>query len=114
MTKLEATKQGRILLKRMKGPGWKLTVWKNIGWHFKVSNGSISVHQFSPPDKRYFILMTDSKGDSSGGSYLWNVEESFTDPNKAVRTQLKLARSRVEWLHELLTDHERRLISLLI
>jgi len=98
MTKHEATQQGRRLLRRMEGTGWKLRVWENIGWHYEVQNGGIEIYVstvFRTP--RYSVLLHE--GDTpGGGSIFWYTNRDFHDPNLAVMAQLLHAQKFVTML----------------
>jgi hypothetical protein len=102
MTKQEATKQGRQLLKRMQGSGWKLDVWKNIGWHFCVRNGGMSIYANGGGilDRAwsFSVLLAGNDEDSCGGLAVWALHKSFSDSNLAVLAQLKRAQQYVSGL----------------
>jgi hypothetical protein len=36
-------REGKNLAEHM-GPGWKMKVWDNLGWHYKVRNGVVDLH----------------------------------------------------------------------
>lgn len=90
---------GAALLKRMRGRGWKLHVWENLGWHYSVHSGAISVHVSRRLGgvPTYWALMSDSLpargGVACSGAMIWSDpnHEQFADPNRAVRHQLRLA-----------------------
>jgi len=100
MSKREATRKGKELLARMEGEGWKLNVWKNIGWHYCVrAAGVISVYPSSTSlfgDDRFHCLM----GGLNHGDILWNDSFHSTDPNEVVRHQLEVAQESVAALIE--------------
>lgn len=91
MTKSEAIKSGKALLKRMKTKGWKLRIWDNCGWHYAiaVNDGALSLYQ----DGRIFTCMIANPGSTWAGSYDWHPSRKFTDPNKSVSNALKLAKA---------------------
>lgn len=111
-TKKEAETRGNALLNRMHGIGWKLRVWENMGWHFAVGNGSIDLSEgYTRPGKKptYHILMGTVEG-GVGGTYPFVMEgRAFTDPNKAVRVQMKYARQQIDALTALVTKMERNI-----
>jgi hypothetical protein len=88
MTKAEATEAAQALKKRMKGRGWKIRVWDNIGWHFAVQNGPLNVHQCGD---KYSCLL----GDGVSGCGLWHSAHDGCfdpDPNKVVRVTIERAK----------------------
>lgn len=87
-SKAAATREGKKLLAKMQGKGWKLEVWENLGWHFGVRNGALSV---IVSGDRYSTLMSD-EADGVGGAPIWFVRRWFRDPNAAVRAQLRVCR----------------------
>ena len=89
-TKAEAQKAGKALLKRMKGKGWKLDVWDNLGWHCEVRNGPIEV--CDSYGNGYMALMSDNLRSSSGGNVQWTTTFSHKDPNKAAAHEIRSAR----------------------
>jgi len=89
-TKAGAEKEGKALLKRMKGKGWKLKVWENIGWWYRVHNGPVAVY---PTTKdRFFCLLNDNVKVACGGLATWTDDFRSKDPNRAVSHQVKFAR----------------------
>ena len=83
-----AMKHGKALLRRMKGKGWKLDVWENLGWHYAVYNGTLTVHatEYLLGQTTYFTLLGDTE--RGGGECYWTEDFSSTDPNKVVERQL--------------------------
>lgn len=87
-TKVQAIKAGRTLLKKMKGSGWQVRVWENIGWYYKVHSGPVSVYPTSAyGDTRYFCLISDDIERADSGLALWTNSKALSrkDPNVAVR-----------------------------
>jgi hypothetical protein len=93
MTKVEATTRGKQLLAKMRGLGWKLAVWENLGWHYKVSNGDLGVYPngHSKPYQTYYSL----GGNGSAGDLRWTEGAKYSDPNRAAQEQVKLAAKRI-------------------
>jgi hypothetical protein len=93
-TKQQAQNKGKALLRKMKGKGWKLRIWENLGWHYEVSLGGLTVSPFeiSGKKERYHALL--SAGDYAGTGEIFWTDVGFysTDPNKVVKHQLKIAR----------------------
>ena len=84
MTSAEAYKEGRALLKRMEGRGWKLHVWENLGYHYLVRAPYISVHTGG---KGYFAMIGREKF-AIGTPVEWHNDQTFKDPNRAVRAAI--------------------------
>jgi hypothetical protein len=86
LNKKEAERRGRALLKQMKGRGWQLRVWENLGWHYSVYNEGVDVHPVHPVQEkttatRYYALPRPSYS-------FWCLEGNrgvVRDPNKAVK-----------------------------
>ncbi len=100
MTKQEATREGKALLARMKGSGWKLRVFEDLGWRCSVYNGPIEVYVgFCNGGVEFSCLMGDMlEGDYEMGSMLWSDNFRSKDPNKVVERQVKKAREKVDEL----------------
>jgi hypothetical protein len=105
-TEENARELGQKLLSFMKGNGWTLQVWENLGWHYAVNNNLISVYP-SFDDKKYHCLF----GYKSGGRPEWTIQESFDDPNQAVEQTLKLARIEVDERLSIVKNAEKAIIS---
>jgi hypothetical protein len=43
LTKKQVERDGAALLAQMHGEGWTLDVWENLGWHYCVRRGPLSV-----------------------------------------------------------------------
>lgn len=105
LTKEEATKKGKALLKRMKTKGWKLRVWENLGWHYSLQNPPLCV---SPSvSGMVFTLMTEKADEAGWGSLLWDGAPHSRSPNKAVADQVKLARKVVNDLNKVVEAAEK-------
>jgi hypothetical protein len=76
MTKREATAAAKALQKRLRGGGWRIQVWENLGWHYAVTNKYIRV---SPWDKKFYAMPVPSY------SYYGYAYPCFTNPNGAVQ-----------------------------
>jgi hypothetical protein len=89
-TKREAVEAGRALIRKLKGKGWKLRVWKNIGWQFYAYNGPISVHG----KVEYWAVVSNNPDHAGGGWSIWDDPnlKQYSDPNKAVRRAMKFVR----------------------
>lgn len=90
-TRAAARAAGIKLLRRMKGRGWRLRVHENIGWHYCVFRGPLQVVPSGP--RHYFCLLSDDPAarHPMGGSGMWLDQERYSNPNKAVDEQIRLA-----------------------
>lgn len=97
-----AIRKGKALLARMKGQGWKLEVWENLGWHYRVYAGPLSVSEKRDrsPEFRYSAMMSERPDDHIGGSYAWYGDTHSSDPNRTARKQLEIAEAALARLSE--------------
>lgn len=88
----QAHKNAKRLLAKMLTKGWKIRVWENLGWHYKIQNGYmfVSPDSFRGGGERYFAGLATEIGAVGTPSY-WHKSESFSDPNRAVASQLARA-----------------------
>ena len=94
MTKAQAQSLGRRTRDKMRGKGWKVHVWDNIGWHIKIYKGSIAIYVNDGIRRTYMPAFDRYCGDRipSGTRVEFSVDEtSFTDPNDAVQAQMHKA-----------------------
>ena len=105
-TEKQALSLGNKLLNRMKGKGWKLTVWENIGWYYKVSLGNICVHSSG---RCYSTLLAKNKEFEGCGEMFWSNDRCFTDPNEAVKYQMKIAQEFVDQCQKSITTINRKI-----
>lgn len=100
MTKREAERAGNKLLKMMKGKGWKLRVWENIGWHYEAYNPPLSVyssHVTRNGNQHYHCLMSCDLKEAHFGAGIWSTRgQTSKNPNVVVRKQIKKAREVVD------------------
>lgn len=89
MTKTEATKKAKVLAKVL-GKGWKINIWDNLGWHYRVHlDNKIHVAESSVPfggDTRYYVSVGE------GGSMLAMFApefKSYTNPILAVKETVR-------------------------
>jgi len=84
-TKKEAALKGKKLLKQMAGRGWKLRVWENLGWHYCVNSGPVSVYPSYNEGNFFCLISTDPKKAGFGGSAWTNSSASpHKNPNQVV------------------------------
>lgn len=96
-SKAQAVASAKKVKYRMDDPSqWRVEVHENLGWHWRLVRGRMSLHQSRPliGALRYWTLLsTDGKG---GGEVYWTPNhKTFLDPNEAVRFQLALARKHI-------------------
>src|SRR3954464_8122969 len=75
-TKQEATAAGLAAKKLLpnRGAGWALEVWENIGWHYDLERGLISIQESDHGDqgKQFWALVTDDPDSLGTGSVRWH------------------------------------------
>ena len=90
-----AVRDADLLVKKLRGRGWRPVVWENLGWHFQVVSGPVQVYgdrQGSGGRLRYSCMISSDVG-GTGGSVLWTNQNarSYSDPNEAVKAELLAA-----------------------
>lgn len=101
LTKEQATRRGKAMLRKMKTKGWKIRVHENIGWHYTLVCGSIMLNQES--DCGLFYILCDDWEPPMGGRPDWLVRKHFKDPNQAVENQMIAMQCHVQRLAAQLT-----------
>jgi hypothetical protein len=98
MTKIEATKAGKVLLKKL-GKGWRLRVWENHGWHYSATRGPIAVHTHGA---EYFALIDSDPKCAGGGLAAWSTcdDRTYRDPRLAVKKAIAPVIKYVAQLNE--------------
>jgi len=97
--KVDAEKAAKDLKKKLKGRGWKIDVWENLGWHYRVSAGSLKVYP-SYTKGHYFCLF----GKGGGGDSIWTDSFTSRDPNEVVEHQLAYANEVIEDYNSLIEE----------
>lgn len=109
-TRAEATRWGRRQLKRFRGKGWILRVWKNMGWHVAFHNKGLNVHTSRPAFGRtifYALLSDEGTRMCSGGLAAWSPgHKHYSNPNKAAQAATAAARAYVNHLNTAVTQAE--------
>lgn len=81
-------------LQKKMGPGWKTRVWENLGWHYKLTRGPISL---SESGGEYIALINDDPNVARGGLSLWtDLSKRSRDPKEAVRSAVKYMQKIVQ------------------
>ena len=97
MTKEQAEAKGAALLNRIRGTGWKVHVWENMGWHYAVHKGGLHVHSsfdMEGMEEKYFTLFSSSG--NVGGEIFWTNHLRHHDPNVLIKRQLDVAQEFVD------------------
>jgi len=98
-SELVARRHGEALLEQMKGTGWKLEVWENLGWHYCVVNGTLYIYAHEYMDGiSYTSLMGDGKHPHAGLP-VWTDDYHSKDPNKVVEHQLAFAQKYMDHIN---------------
>lgn len=92
--KRQADAELNRMLGQLKGK-WTGRVWENLGWHCSAYLGPLSIY-YCEHTKRYSCLLTTGDDFPNHGEIFWNDNESFSDPNEAVRHQLDLANRHIQ------------------
>lgn len=93
-SKKEAVRLARELLKKIKFPGFKIDVWENLGWHYRVKSDFFAVdedHRGSTSEVYYTAVM-NSTGNGSGShhsGYFNTGVARAADPNEAIEKCIK-------------------------
>lgn len=99
---VKAAEALKARLTKSLGPGWRVYVHENLGWHWRVGRGPLTVYASTSYSRtRYSCLRADGPDNHSGsGAMLWSDQEQrrYTTPEAAVRAQLALGRAVVNRL----------------
>ena len=106
LTEVEARAKGAVLMSKLKGAGWWLRVWENMGWHFAAHNKHIAVYWYND---QYSAMLTNDEQSGSGEIY-WTDSEHFEDPNEAVDHQMKVARAFLNKLRRTVEYVEQKVL----
>ena len=84
----QAVAAAKKALKLMKCRCWKIVVCENLGGHWNLASGPVSIH---PSFKRFWAMVSDDPKDASFGSGLWGGGETvlYTDPNAAAAAEVR-------------------------
>lgn len=103
----KAVKDANATMLRMKGNGWKVVVFENLGWHWHVVSGPVQVHP-ERKGKGFWCMIGSEPKDNAGGSGLWTSSQVkvFKDPNRAVADALNDVYPVIERLNKTLRAAE--------
>ena len=90
-TKKDAKAFGTKILKVLKGTGWKMRIWENIGWHVTWHLGRVRLLANNGRNGPRFWCLVSDDDEGIGGSMLWTIHTEYKDPNTAVKKHLKHA-----------------------
>lgn len=111
MTKFQANKKAKELLKKVKGKGWKIC-FHNYGlsndekcWTSFIYNKGmiVFVHDY---DDKYDCVFSSNKNCFQGDKVWSEAYFSSKDPNEVIERQLKLAKDYVEKISKVVKDFE--------
>jgi len=91
-TKAGATKKAKALLALMKTKGWKIRVHENIGWHYSLLNGGLSVRSSVYEGKTTYSCMLGTTPGSGEGIWTDMGAGNSAGPNEAVKVTVEYAR----------------------
>ena len=102
MTQNTAIKRANSLIKKL-GQGWTARVWENLGWHYAVENGTLTVYPIHQTSKLgYYCMLTDDTNFLGCGSVLWTDSKIFKCPKQAIAHTVKLAETEINKLTNIL------------
>ncbi len=85
---------------KLKGKGWTLRIWENLGWHCAAQNKTLSVstYKYKQDRRTYSCLLASTSRTPGGGAGFWTERKRgpFYDPNDAVRYAIESARHFVD------------------
>lgn len=101
------------MLKLVKGKGWRIDVWENYGWHWRIVNGGLQVNESTSIDQKgskYWCLLS-SEAKPRGGEMFWTDGENrhYSTPMLAIRSQLNRANQFTQFLQDNLDALNKRL-----
>lgn len=87
-TEGEAYKGAVILQDLMNTTGWRIRVWENLGWHYQISKGTISIYEaykhIDDPTS-YHAMIAGEPGQNGHGLAAWSGDFfASSDPNEVV------------------------------
>jgi len=97
MTKEQAQRKAKALVRKMRNPkGWKTRVWENLGWHYCIEKGAVSV--WSSFDGTFFCMISSDVECPGSGLGMWTTTYHSKDPNVALRMEAASAREVLDRL----------------
>jgi len=111
-TKAEATVAGKTLLRQLKGKGWKLDVWENLGWHYRARNGALTVWPYAHRGLIYYDCLFSLIHPGSGDGRYMERGRRHLEPDKAVKAQLACIRASLKQQKAEIVETEVALLKL--
>jgi hypothetical protein len=108
MDRLTALVEGRRLLalaKSEKLKGFRLKIWENMGWHYKIVRKHCSIHQDDRTGK-YDAYMSQ---DGIGAYAAWCCHKSYATPRKAYEAALNKAYLDIHEQQMIISELEKAL-----
>lgn len=101
-----AVKRAREVVAMMKTGGWQDVVHENLGWHWRIVNGPIQLHE--DRDGKFWVMIGSKPSDNAGGSGYWTPTRigRFKNPNRAVAEAIGHVRAFVQGVTETLAAAE--------
>ena len=85
----QAVNSAKALVRKMKTKGWKPHVWENLGWHYKIVRGRVSIYAYKHMKATTYSPTLATEDGGIGTPMDWSIRKSFKNPNAAARAQLK-------------------------
>lgn len=102
---LKRKKEAKEVLALLKDKtGWEIRIHENLGWWVYLKKAGMTLHWTHYDGFRTYTTMLSEKKNGDGGSYNWQAEGTFKDPNKAITAQLRAARAYVRQCLEVIED----------
>ena len=100
--KSKAVADARNLKSMLKGRGWKIVVFENLGWHYHAVAGSMIISGHEYKGKITYHCLMDERIPPVGGSMNWGDNKHFADPNEAVKATLAEAEKVISLYNDIL------------
>jgi len=93
--KEETIAAGKLVRAQLKTKGWTLMVYENLGWHWILRNGYMSLDSCEPlhSTPTYHVMIGDAPG---VGEVYWDTDRWFSNPNDAIEDTLRAAEQFVD------------------
>ncbi len=89
--------------------GWQPRVSENLGWHFQVQLGTISVHENIHTGK-YWVLISDEIGNANSGAGIWSSGHiESANPVMAIKKAVKVSEDVVYKLVSVIESNDKLL-----
>jgi len=103
MTRQEAEEKGNKLLSLMDTPGWKVNIWHNGHvWCFSISKKNMTIYKLN--SGFYYVNLDSGPVKQTLDDDFWDVCSYFSNPNDAVKEQIKKAKEMIKKLQKIIKD----------